>query len=244
MKRCCIILVCACAWLYPVQAQTASDFRKAHASLWEEAECYARENQAAWGEIWNGFGVDSILAESVVFPEMVRYSKLQDYAETAAVRVRYAALGSKDCNYSIGRFQMKPSFVETLEKRWMESTLAMQYEAVFDTAQSREARLVRVDRMEQELWQCVYLAMFIRLLQIDYPALAIRPKEQQVRLIATAFNSGCPLPGAGKGQMAYLEKRAAARLFHTVVIAGKKTPRYVYSEIAHLYYCERARLRM
>jgi len=215
-----------------MQAQTASDFRKAHLGLWQEADRYAREHSSAWGEIWSAFGVDSLLAQAVVFPEMVRFSRLQNYAETAAVRVRYAAWGSAKCDYSIGRFQMKPSFVEKLEKRWMESELAAQYEASLDTAQTREARLARIDRMADELWQCIYLSMFIRLLYTDYPALADLTQERQVAYVATAYNRGCPLPGAGKGQLQYMEKRVTARAFHTLVIAGKNTPRYVYSQIA------------
>lgn len=238
MKHRFIILLCACMGISLVQAQTASDFRREHLDGWQQAVDYARSESSAWQEIWRGFEVDSLLAEAVVFPEMVRYSKLQDYAETAAVRVRYAAFGSKDCNYSIGRFQMKPSFVEKLEKRWMKSPMAEQYEATFDTTESREARLARIDRMEQDLWQCVYLSMFIRLLYTDYPSLANRSKEQQVRLVATAFNRGCPLPGDGKGQIAYLEKRAPLRQFHTYVVAGKSAPHYVYSEIALLRYKE------
>lgn len=224
-----------------MQAQTASDFRQQHLQQWQEADTYAHEQHAAWQEIWNGFNVDSALAEAVVFPEMVRYSKLQNYAELAAVRVRYVAQGSRECDYSIGRFQMKPSFVEKLERRWMQSPLAGQYETAFDTTDSRTARQARIERMEQDLWQCVYLAMYIRLLDIDYPALVSMPTEKRVQLIATAYNRGCPLPGPKKGQISYLEKRVAIRHFHTVVIAGKSTPRYIYSEIVLLRYHEQVR---
>lgn len=219
-----------------MQAQTASDFRQQHLQQWLQADAYAREQHAAWQEIWKGFDVDSTLAEAIVFPEMVRYSKLQNYAERAAVRVRYVAQGSRDCDYSIGRFQMKPSFVEKLERRWMQSPLADQYQMTLDTTDSREARQARIERMEQDLWQCVYLAMFIRLLEIDYPALVTLSEEKRVQLIATAYNRGCPLPGPNRGAISYLERRATIRHFHTMVIAGKQTPRYIYSEIALLRY--------
>ncbi|MCQ2335524.1 MAG: hypothetical protein MJZ89_06795 [Paludibacteraceae bacterium] len=221
-----------------MRAQNAYDFRREHHEQWIQAARYAAEQREAWGEIWHGFEVDSALAEAVVFPEMVRFSKLQNYAEIAAVKVRYVAMGSRECNYSIGRFQMKPSFVETLEKRWMQSTMTAQYQAQFDTTQTREARTARINRMEDDLWQCVYLSMFIRLLYTDYSGLKALPKEEQVALVATAYNRGCPLPGAGRGQLAYLQKRRNIRLFHTVVIAGKNAPHYVYSDIALLRYHE------
>lgn len=221
-----------------LQAQTASDFRAGHAELWRQADGYACEQAPAWHEVWQALGVDTLLAEAVVFPELVRFSKIQDYAETAALRVRYVGQGSRYCDFSIGHFQMKPSFVEKLERRWMQSELRATYEAVFDTADTRSARTERIDRMEQELWQCAYLAMYILVLYEDYPGLATLPQEKQVSYVATAYNRGCPLPGAGKGQMAYIERRLTVRHFHTVVIPGKSTPRYVYPEIALLRYRE------
>lgn len=243
MKRRFFILLCACMEIISLQAQTASDFRRQHLELWQEADSYVKTQRSGWQEIWRGFGVDSMLAEAVVFPEMVRFSKLQNQAETVALRLRYAAQGSGLCDYSIGRFQMKPSFVEKLEKRWMKSELASQYGQSFDLSDSRDARIARIDRMEDELWQCVYLSMFIRLLYLDYPGLAKLPSEKQVAFVAAAYNRGCPLPGVGQGKMDYLEKRVAVRSFHTLMIAGKNTVRYVYSEIATLRYKELQRMR-
>lgn len=229
--------------IFSLQAQTASDFCRQHLELWQEADSYARSQQAAWQEIWSGFGIDSLLAEAVVFPEMVRFSKLQNQAETVALRLRYAAQGSSLCDYSIGRFQMKPSFVEKVEKRWIKSELALQFGQSFDLTDCRDARIARIDRMEDELWQCVYLSMFIRLLYLDYPGLAKLPLEKQVTFVAAAYNRGCPLPGTGQGKMDYLEKRATIRSFHTLMIAGKNTARYVYPEIAVFRYKELQRMR-
>ena len=81
----------------------------------------------SWQETWRSFDVDPLLAEAVVWPETVRYRKLQDLMETAANYGSYITTG-KGPDYSIGIFQMKPSFVEDLEKAWMRSGLARQYE--------------------------------------------------------------------------------------------------------------------
>ena len=53
---------------------------------------------------------------AIVFPELIRYSKLQDVIESNDLKVLYVQFGDTYSNFSIGRFQMKPSFCEQLEK--------------------------------------------------------------------------------------------------------------------------------
>ena len=74
--------------------------------------------------IFPEFGIRTELAVAVVFPELVRYSALMDFMETTAVKALYQQKGVKGADFSIGRFQMKPSFVEDLERQWMRPTRA------------------------------------------------------------------------------------------------------------------------
>ena len=202
-----------------------------------EAEAYAQQERAAWGEIFSAFEVDADLAEAVIFPELIRYSALQDYAETTAVTSSYVPLGDKGADYSVGRFQMKPSFVEAVERRWMKQReLPEQYDAWFDIADTRQARQVRASRISDTLWQCVYLSMFIRLLQIDYPDLALMNDEHRVLWIATAYNRGVKFPGEGKGDTTDIEAHIYDRTYHTDFIALPSTTRYCYASIALSHY--------
>lgn len=202
-----------------------------------EAETYAQQERAAWSEVFTAFGVDAQMAEAVIFPELVRYSVLQDYAETAAVAGSYVLLGDKGADYSVGRFQMKPSFVEALERRWMQSPrLVEQYEAWFDTSDTRQARQVRATRMADTLWQCIYLSMFIRLLQLDYPDLALMSPEHRLQWIATAYNRGVRFPREGKGDTAEIESHILDQSYHTDFIALPSTRRYCYASLAHAHY--------
>ena len=75
-----------------------------------------------------------MIAEAVVHPETERYVRLQDVLETTAVAGTYVVSGSSGFDFSLGPFQMKPSFVEELEKAWMHSGLPRRYELWFDTA--------------------------------------------------------------------------------------------------------------
>ena len=102
-----------------------------------------------------------------MWPEMERYHRLQDLMETTANYGTYITTGGGP-DYSIGRFQMKPSFVEALEKAWMRSGLARKYELWFDTDGTATARRVRISRLQKEEWQVIYVGVFLRLLYESY----------------------------------------------------------------------------
>ena len=199
---------------------------------WQEAVSYVEERHEAWNEIWTAMEVPADVAEAVVFPEMLRYSVLQDQLETSAVSGTYVTMGSKGFDFSVGRFQMKPSFVERLEQRWMRSGFPAKYELYFDTADNRNARRVRLSRISDELWQCIYVAAFIKLTYLDYQGLADLPIADQVRLIATAYNRGIISSMAGGGSIPELRTLAAEQTFHTALIATKDTPRFCYADLS------------
>ena len=195
-----------------------------------------------WQETWRALDVDPHLAEAVVFPEMERYRRLQDLMEKAANYGSYITTGGGP-DYSIGPFQMKPSFVEGLEKAWMRSGLARQYEFWFDTDDSVTARRIRIARLQKEEWQVIYLGVFLRLLYYTYGSynkkgewtqegLETLPIEEQVRLAATAYNRGCAWPAPGYGDLDNLRKHAAEKHFHYALVPLKRTRRYCYASLA------------
>lgn len=209
----------------------------------DAASAYCKQHRAEWQQVWNEYDVPCDLAEAVVFPELIRYSTLQDKMETGAVRSIYIAKGSEGCDFSIGRFQMKPSFVEELEKRWMRSGLARVYNLYFDTKDNETARKVRISRLEKEEWQCIYLAVFLKMLYLDYGSfdkngercqegIETLPAREQVRLAATAYNRGCRWVNPGYGPVDEIRAKSHDKHFHTAIVPTSKTRRYVYSDIA------------
>ena len=194
----------------------------------------AAADRHAWHETWREFDVDPLVAESAVWPELERYTRLQDLAETAAVYGTYINTGGGP-DYSIGLFQMKPSFVEELEKAWKRSGLARKYELWFDTDATPTARRIRITRMMKEEWQVIYVGMFLRLLYYSYN-LDTLPTEDQVRLAAAAYNRGCPWPAAGCGDPDRLRIAAAEKTFHYKLIPTRRTRRYCYATLAWKHY--------
>ena len=201
---------------------------------------------AAWYDVWRSFDVDPKIAESVVWPELERYSRLQDLMETGANYGAYIRSGGGP-DFSIGLFQMKPSFVEDLEKAWMRSGLARRYNLWFDTDPTPTARRVRIARLQKEDWQVTYVGVFLRLLYASYGSynkkgertqdgLETLPVADQVRLAATAYNHGCAWAAPGYGDLDRLRAHASERHFHYAVVPTKRTRRYCYATLALRHY--------
>lgn len=202
------------------------NYPKVFGSDWTEAERYVREHHEEWKKEFDLFGVDSRMAEAIVFPELIRYSRWKDEIEKAAVNGLYVKKGRDGADFSVGRFQMKPSFAEDVERAWNASSLAQEYGFSFNMADNAEARRSRVRRLGTEEGQCRYLAIFIRLQQLRLPQLQQVSPEQQVRLLATAYNRSFSASWQSLCRMHH------ERHFHTDVIKTSSTQFYCYADVA------------
>lgn len=138
--------------------------------------------------------IDPALAISVVFPEMLRYSLWRDMFETTALKLMYVQYGSKAADFSIGWFQMKPSFAENLETEILKHAHLrlyfknlIQYTALpTDTVKLRTERLERLQSFD---WQLIYLEAFVSLNLEKYKSLDVDNKNYLL-LLAAAYNRG------------------------------------------------------
>ena len=188
----------------------------------------------AWKQTWRIFDVDPAVAESVVWPEMQLHKYWRDTIESTADAITYSA-GGGGINFSIGIFQMKPTFVEKLEKAWHSSGFANFYKLPFDTSDSAAARRSRISRMTTNEWQVIYLGMFIRLLYHSY-CLEGLPMEDQVRLAANAYNRGCEWTQEGCGDIESLRVNMDARTFPRAIFLPDAARRQSYSVLAWEHY--------
>ena len=206
------------------------NYRKVFGSDWTAAERYVGEHHLEWKETFDLFEVDARMAEAIVFPELIRYSMWQDEIEQAAVNGLYVSRGREGANFSIGRFQMRPSFAEEVEQAWNTSPLAQEYGFSFNLANNAEARRSRIRRLSTIEGQCRYLAIFIRLLQQRHPQLKQRARQEQVRLLATAYNRSFTASWPD------IQKAQREHHFHTDVILTRSTRLYSYADIAVAFY--------
>lgn len=218
-------------WLLLSSSTTVSShLRHSFGTDWTEAERYVDTHQQKWKQTFRDFEVDASMAQAIVFPELIRYSKWQDKIEQAANSAFYISGGMEQANFSIGRFQMKPSFAEDVEREWNSSSLATEYGFVFNLQDNATARRSRINRLSTQEGQCRYLSIFLRLQYLKYPALKQKTAIQQVRYLATAYNYSHTASSQD------IEKRQHQRTFHTDIIKTASTHMYCYADIAVEYY--------
>ena len=196
---------------------------------WTSAAQFVHEHHAAWIPLFEEFGVDARLVEAIVLPELIRYSRWQDEIEKAAVNGLYVLQGTSGANFSIGRFQMKPSFAEEVEAAWNQSALAKEYGFVFNLQDGVEARRSRIRRLGTMEGQCRYLAIFIRLQFLRHPQLLQLELREQVGMLATIYNHSFSTTWE---QACHLRHQKS---FHTDIIATRHTPKYCYADIAQAF---------
>lgn len=178
---------------------------------------------------------DPMIVESIVYPEIMRYSALQDEIERSLVNGMYVRYGLSQGDFSIGIFQMKPSFVEALERRWnLSDTLPAHCQLYFNTMNRTEiSRSNRIRKMSETDGQCLYAAVFVRLMYHYFVELSGYSVPDQIRLIATAYNHGVIWKTTTLNEIENWSQKAQ---FHTDMIANPFTKYYRYGDLAVEHY--------
>ncbi|MDR1415284.1 MAG: hypothetical protein LBI96_05690 [Odoribacteraceae bacterium] len=137
-------------------------------------------------------GLPAPLVFAIVAPELTQYSHLKDKVETYALKVLYVQSGKAYADFSIGCFQMKPSFVERLEEHVAaDSLLATRYaDCLFPSPDTRAARVERVNRLNTVEWQMVYLEMFCEAVGRRFGHLTFATPGERLCFYASAYNCG------------------------------------------------------
>lgn len=171
---------------------------------------------------------DQLLASAIIFPELLRYSKLRDIIETEALKTLYVQYGTQYANFSIGPFQMKPSFAEKLEKECLEFQLG--HYLATDTLPTCEARQNRVKRLSSNEGQVMYLQAFIITMNQKFEKYSFHSPTEKVELYATAYQMGY------WANTDTIKKFKNEKYYHTDFWPTKTTKYYSYSAISSFYY--------
>ena len=177
----------------------------------------------------NQFNTPKEIIIPVIFPEKIRYSLIQDLFETEAVKIVYVNYGSKYVDFSIGDFQLKPSFAENIEKDILKyPDLKEKYQKFLRYKQSdlKEIRKNRTERLESLNFQLIYISAFYDIVTHKFD-LKDKTEAEKIQFIASCFNSGYHF------SQKEIEKHIAYKYFPY----GKsyKGPQYAYTKVA-LYF--------
>ena len=133
---------------------------------WKKAQTFEKENRAWMKPLLAENHISYPLAIAVIFPELVRYSALRDKMEITLLKALYINLGDDYANFSIGQFQMKPSFAEIIHSL-APSALGRKSQKIFKPISEyddiKKFRKSIVTDLEDPQIQFVYLITFIKI---------------------------------------------------------------------------------
>ncbi|MEM9821588.1 MAG: hypothetical protein AAF985_10970 [Bacteroidota bacterium] len=130
---------------------------------------------------------------AIVAPELLRHHWLSDWVETTLLEQWYVQGGSAAADFSIGPFQMKPSFVEQLEQHILSSPTLLKTFGdliIHPTVAGPSIRKERLRRMKQLNFQMEYAICFYAVAQECFNGLPFENEADQLRFFATAYNYG------------------------------------------------------
>ncbi len=175
--------------------------------------------------------VSSRLMRSVVFPEVLRYSSLRDGIETESLRTLYVQLGSDYADFSIGLFQMKPSFavqVEAEAVRILPLSLQQRLMLAYPPGDPESERRTRVRRLQDPVWQLRYLAAFVAICNYQCRLYAFKDEEERMQFYALKYNGGLQAPDR------WIRGRMAAD--NRYLASGMPGGRFRYAALASWYF--------
>lgn len=209
------------------------DFATIFGEDYQKALTFCTTHQVEIETKANSYGLPADELTAIIFPELIRYSTFQNFFETKALEYIYVEQGSAVADFSIGYFQMKPSFAETLESTLVkEEQLKKQFERLLiPTSYSiTEQRAIRLKRLKELSWQLDYLCCFYVLTQQKFETkLNLLSSEKQLEFLATAYNTGF-----------HKSSESIEKAMHRASYPyGSKYPesqQYIYAKVALDYY--------
>ncbi|MDL2261994.1 hypothetical protein LJC11_00640 [Bacteroidales bacterium OttesenSCG-928-I21] len=167
-------------------------YQQQYSAECEEAIGFYRTHKAKFDAIALATGLDSRFLFSIVAPEVSQFSYLSNIAETYSLKVLYVQGGKNYSNFSIGYFQMKPSFVEGIEEFLKNNdNLKSKYQECFIKKDSeRETRVERLKRLESIDWQFKYLSVFCDIVTYRFGNKEFDNDNEKLKFYAATYNSG------------------------------------------------------
>lgn len=169
------------------------------------------------------------LAIAVVFPELVRYSALRDKMEITLLKALYINLGEYYANFSIGQFQMKPSFAAIIRDEapgMMSRRSDITFKEPDDFSDIQNYRKSIITDMEDPKIQLTYLIAFFRICEKKFKTNRMNETDR-IRFLATAYNYGIDKNAD------QIKSMIDKRFFTTKLIKGET---YSYSDISLYWY--------
>lgn len=205
-----------------------TDYKKVFGDKYTWAVDWLNQNDGVIKEYATAFNIPDKELKAIVFPELIRYNSFFNALEIESLKFLYVNEGKAYADFSVGYFQMKPSFGEMIEMD-ARNLLPERYQlssgwnaAATDNEQSRRERVKRLSNVRHQL---IYLCAFYKICENRFRSWHFGSAEDKIRMFATCYNAGYKL--ADNKLVSFLEK--------------KNFYQYNYSSISAYYYAQECR---
>jgi hypothetical protein len=212
----------------PVSSQQLN-YQEIFGSNWDKALSFVEQNRNWIEPKLNQYKVSYPDAIAVIFPELVRYSALRDKIEITLLKTLYTNLGEEYANFSIGPFQMKPSFGEMIREKArgaMGSKADKFFKRKSDYDDILSFRASIVSDLEDPKIQLNYLIAFVKICEDNFN-LKSKNNDDRIIFLATAYNYGF------WKTTEQIENMIDKKYFNTTIF---KTTNYSYSDVSLFWY--------
>ena len=171
------------------------------------------------------------LAIAIIFPELVRYSALRDKMEISVLKALYINLGEDYANFSIGQFQMKPSFAEIIRiesSSVMRQRSGIKFKKLTEYDDIKEYRKSIVNDLENPEIQFNYLVAFLKICEKKFD-INMKNEKDKLKFLATAYNYGIDK------SILQINSMIDKKFFHAKLL---KSENYSYAEVSLFWYTQ------
>ncbi len=205
------------------------NYREIFGDDWKKADLFERQNRQWMEPVLSKNHISYPFAIAVVFPELVRYSALLDKMEITLLKTLYINLGEDYANFSIGRFQMKPSFAELVREQGnslLNRRSGIHFKRRTEYDDIKDYRKSIVSDLEDPKSEFNYLVAFMKICEKNFRTGGMEETDA-LKFIATAYNFGID-----KSSLE-IEKMADKKFFNTKMFRSEN---YSYADVALFWY--------
>jgi len=196
---------------------------------WKKAMTFEKENRIWMEPLLVKNHISYPLAISIIFPELVRYSALKDKMEITLLKTLYVNLGDDYADFSIGQFQMKPSFAEMIRENAPVATgpnFEIKFNQISDFDDIKDFRKSIISDLEDPKSQINYLIIFIKICENKFK-ISRKDDLSKVKFLATAYNFGIDK------KEEVIESMIDKKFFNTKLF---KTENYCYADVSLFWF--------
>ena len=189
------LLILTMLMLSSFKTPVENDYSKIFGSDYTWAVNWLKQYNALIDEYASRFNIPGKELKAIVFPELIRYNSIFNALEIESLKYLYVKEGKYYADFSVGYFQMKPSFAEMVEVDAGNLPDTIRFtETGWNNngklADNETSRMERVKRLSNTRQQIIYLCMFYKVCQSRFRNRIFASPVERLKFYATCYNAG------------------------------------------------------